>query len=43
MLKKDISITRGRIASRIPPTLDKSKSEAHLNPVYPKRVNSGPA
>ena len=43
ILKKDISITRGRIASRIPLTLDKSKSDAHLNSVYPKKVNSGPA
>ena len=41
--KKDISITSGRIASRIPLTLDKSKSDAHLNSVYPKKVNSGPA
>ena len=26
-----------------PNTLDKSKSDAHLNSVYPKKVNSGPA
>ena len=41
--KKDISITRGRIASQIPLTLDKSKSDAPLNSVHPKKVNSGPA
>ena len=37
IVKKDISITRGRIASRIPLTLEKSKSDAPLNSVTLKQ------
>ena len=41
--KRYFNYPRENIASRIPLTLEKSKSDAPLNSVYPKEVNTGPA